>query len=72
MGIINLSLFPLLLVSFFPFFGGGKFVATGNQLEGVSEFLGIPFAQAPVDQLRWAPAEKMQSWNQIFQAIKVG
>jgi len=42
----------------------------GNQLEGVSEFLGIPFAQAPVDQLRWAPAEKMQSWNQIFQATE--
>jgi len=41
--------------------------ATGNQLLGLAEFLGIPFAQAPVEQRRWAPSEKMESWNQVFQ-----
>lgn len=42
----------------------------GNQLPGVAEFLGIPFAQAPVEQRRWAPSEKMDTWNQVFQATE--
>lgn len=40
----------------------------GNRLPGALEFLGIPFAQAPLEELRWAPARQMSSWNQVFEA----
>ena len=68
------SFFFRFLPDFFPRFFSQIFAkfspfsaATGNQLLGLAEFLGIPFAQAPVEQRRWAPSEKMESWNQVFQ-----
>ena len=45
---------------------------TGNELQGVEEFLGVPFAQAPLNELRWAPSEPMSRWNQVFEATEFG
>jgi para-nitrobenzyl esterase len=53
---------------------GGPFVRTtegpaqGLVKDGVSEFLGIPFAAPPVGELRWTPPEPHAAWTQTLDA----
>ena len=53
---------------------GGPFVRTtegpvqGLVKDGVSEFLGIPFAAPPVGELRWKPPEPRAAWTQTLDA----
>lgn len=37
-----------------------------------SQWLGIPFAQAPVDKLRWKPPQALSSWEGIRDATNFG
>lgn len=39
---------------------------------GVSQWLGIPFAAPPVGDLRWAPPQPPQSWTSTLQATTFG
>lgn len=39
---------------------------------GVRTWLGIPYAKAPVGNLRWRPPEKLEPSNKIFDAKKFG
>lgn len=54
-------------------------ISEGRQLEGRENnetfqrhFLGIPFAQPPVDDLRWKAPLKEDSWDGVFDASKFG
>jgi para-nitrobenzyl esterase len=53
---------------------GGPIVATaqgrvqGLDVNGVSEFLGIPFAAPPVGNLRWRPPVAHATWAGVRQA----
>ena len=40
----------------------------GNQI--VSLFKGIPFAKAPVGDLRWRAPQPVESWDGVYQAYK--
>lgn len=40
----------------------------GVDLGGVNRFLGIPFAEAPVGELRWRPPQEKAPWNGVFVA----
>lgn len=42
----------------------------GNDREGFYEFLGIPFAKAPVGDLRWKAPEKPDVWEGVREATK--
>ena len=44
----------------------------GVLTKGVSEFLGIPFAAAPVGELRWRPPQDVTPWTQTLTATKFG
>jgi para-nitrobenzyl esterase len=37
----------------------------GVQSEGVFQFLGVPFAQPPVGNLRWQPPQAAKKWSQV-------
>ena len=39
---------------------------------GVSQFLGIPFAAPPVGELRWRPPQDVAHWTQTLAATKFG
>ncbi len=39
---------------------------------GVAEFLGIPFAEPPVGNLRWKPPKKHAPWSNVLQAKAFG
>ncbi|ROO33644.1 carboxylesterase [Salinisphaera orenii YIM 95161] len=40
--------------------------------DGVSQFLGIPFAASPVGDLRWRPPESPESWTETLETTAYG
>ncbi|MDY6920956.1 MAG: carboxylesterase family protein [Pseudomonadota bacterium] len=46
----------------------GYGVVEGKRDDGILEFLGIPYAQPPVDDLRWADPQPPQPWEGVLQA----
>ena len=44
----------------------------GNVRGGVAEFLGIPYADAPVGPLRWKPPRPKPPWDGVRQAVHYG
>jgi para-nitrobenzyl esterase len=44
----------------------------GFRTKGVSEFLGIPYAAAPVGNLRWRPPVSHAHWTKVLQARAFG
>ena len=58
--------------------GGGPIVTTtqgkvqGFVVNGVSEFLGIPYARPPIGNLRWRPPVAHPSWGGVKQATAFG
>lgn len=47
-------------------------VLEGVQLEGVKAFLGVPYAQAPVGDLRWRAPQPMTPWEGVRSAKAFG
>ncbi len=44
----------------------------GAQLDGVQAFKGVPFAKAPVGELRWMAPEKAEPWTDVRAATAYG
>ncbi len=42
----------------------------GISVAGVGEFLGIPYAEPPVGELRWRPPQPVARWGETLQATK--
>ena len=47
-------------------------VLEGFEQDGVKKFLGIPFAQAPVGELRWRAPQPVQNWKGVRDAKEFG
>ena len=47
-------------------------ILEGFEEDGVKKFLGVPFAQAPVGDLRWKAPQPLQPWEGIRQAKAFG
>ena len=47
-------------------------VLEGFEADGVKKFLGVPFAQAPVGELRWKAPQPLQPWEGIREAKAFG
>ena len=47
-------------------------VLEGFEENGVKKFLGVPFAQAPVGELRWKAPQPLQPWEGVCQAKQFG
>ena len=47
-------------------------VLQGFEEDGVKKFLGVPFAQAPVGELRWKAPQPVQSWEGVRSAKQFG
>ena len=47
-------------------------ILEGFEESGVKKFLGVPFAQAPVGDLRWKAPQPMQPWEGVRQAKDFG
>ncbi len=47
---------------------GGKLQGVASATSGVTVFRGVPYAQAPVGELRWKAAQPAQPWKGIRQA----
>ena len=47
-------------------------VLEGFEEDGVKKFLGVPFAQAPVGELRWKAPQPVQAWEGIREAKAFG
>ena len=47
-------------------------VLEGFEENGVKKFLGVPFAQAPVGELRWKAPQPVQPWEGVCQAKQFG
>ena len=47
-------------------------VLEGFEEDGVKKFLGVPFAQAPVGELRWKAPQPLQAWDGIREAKAFG
>jgi len=50
----------------------GALEGRGPQASGVREFKGIPFAEPPVGELRWAPPQAVKNWTGVRQATQFG
>jgi para-nitrobenzyl esterase len=44
----------------------------GLEEDGVLKFLGVPFAQPPVGELRWAPPQPVPAWSDVRSAKAFG
>eukprot|EP00747_Dinoflagellata_sp_TGD_P038473 gnl/TRDRNA2_/TRDRNA2_139688_c0_seq1.p1 gnl/TRDRNA2_/TRDRNA2_139688_c0~~gnl/TRDRNA2_/TRDRNA2_139688_c0_seq1.p1 ORF type:complete len:609 (-),score=81.15 gnl/TRDRNA2_/TRDRNA2_139688_c0_seq1:101-1849(-) len=44
----------------------------GVRTDKVDKYLGLPFAAAPVEDLRWAAAKELTPWSGVFDASKFG
>ena len=47
-------------------------VLEGFEEDGVKKFLGVPFAQAPVGELRWKAPQPVQAWEGVRPAKEFG
>ena len=47
-------------------------VLEGFEQDGVKKFLGVPFAQAPVGELRWKAPQPVQAWEGVREAKQFG
>lgn len=47
-------------------------VLEGFEEDGVKKFLGVPFAQAPVGELRWKAPQPVQAWEGVRSAKQFG
>ena len=47
-------------------------ILKGFEEDGVKKFLGVPFAQAPVGELRWKVPQPMQAWEGVREALGFG
>ena len=47
-------------------------VLEGFEEDGVKKFLGVPFAQAPVGDLRWKAPQPVQAWEGVREAKQFG
>ena len=47
-------------------------VLEGFEENGVKKFLGVPFAQAPVGELRWKAPQPLQAWEGVREAKAFG
>ncbi|MCU1258964.1 MAG: Carboxylesterase, type [Bryobacterales bacterium] len=50
----------------------GTIEGTGLQTSGVREFKGIPFAEPPLGELRWAPPQPVKNWTNVRQTTQFG
>ncbi len=50
----------------------GVLEGTGPQSDGVREFKGIPYADPPVGNLRWAPPAPAKNWSGVRNASQFG
>lgn len=51
---------------------GGVVEGAGRQPSGVRVFRGIPYAAAPVGELRWRPPQPLRKWEGVRRAEKFG
>ena len=47
-------------------------VVAGRLADDVASYLGVPYAQAPVDQLRWQPPQPAKATDAVLQATDFG
>ncbi|MBR4730324.1 MAG: carboxylesterase family protein [Prevotella sp.] len=47
-------------------------ILEGFEEDGVKKFLGVPFAQAPVGELRWKAPQPLQPWDGVREAKAFG
>ena len=47
-------------------------IVEGFEQDGVKKFLGVPFAQAPVGELRWKAPQPLQAWEGVREAKAFG
>ena len=47
-------------------------ILEGFEEDGVKKFLGVPFAQAPVGELRWKAPQPLQAWEGVREAKQFG
>ena len=45
---------------------------SGAVADGVLAFKGVPFAAAPLGELRWRPPQKAPAWRGVRDASKIG
>ena len=50
----------------------GVLEGAGRQSSGVRAFKGVPFAEAPTNELRWKEPRPVRSWGGVRQAVKFG
>ncbi len=50
----------------------GMLEGTGPQASGVREFKGIPFAEPPLGDLRWAPPQPVKNWSGVRKVERFG
>lgn len=50
----------------------GKLEGKWNKKDNIAVFKGIPYAQAPIGDLRWKAPEKLHSWEGVRSAQKYG
>ncbi len=47
-------------------------VLRGAEQDGLRSFLGVPYAQAPVGELRWRPPQPLPAWSGTRDALQFG